>query len=129
MQRQRLPASASRSSVVAGVRVLAQERLHRHQEAGRAEPALERVRLVEGALERVKPPSPREALDRRERAAVRLDREHQARAHRLAVELDGAGATHALLAADLRAGQAGLVADEVGQERARLDLAFVGAAR
>ena len=126
MQRQRLPASASRSSVRDRVRVLAQERLHRHQEAGRAEPALKRVRLVERTLERMQVAvRRREPLDRPERAAVRLDREHQAGPDGLAVELDGAGAAHALLAADLRASEPGAVPDEVRQERPRLDIALV----
>src|SRR4051794_1702785 len=58
--------------VLAGIRLLAEERLDRHQEARRAEPALKRVRLVEGALERVEFAAGRKALDRPERPAVRL---------------------------------------------------------
>ena len=49
--------------------------------------------------------------------------------HGLPVDLDRARAAHAVLAADVRAGQAGLVADEVRQQRARLDLARVRRAR
>ena len=56
---------------------------------------------------------------------VGLDGEHQARADGLAVELHRARAADAVLAADLRAGQA-LVADEVREQRARLDLGLVG---
>src|ERR671915_2629979 len=111
--------------LVAGIRMLPQERLHRHQEARSAEPALERVRLMESALERVEAIVAREALDRPERAAARLDRQHQAGPHRLAVELDRAGTADALLAADLRAGETRGVADEVGQERPGLDVALV----
>ena len=55
--------------------------------------------------------------------SVGLHREHQAGAHRLAVEEDRAGAADAVLAADVRAGQAELVAQEVAQQQARLDLA------
>src|SRR5687767_1742252 len=39
--------------LLVGIRVLADVGLHRHQEARCAEPALERMSLVEGALERV----------------------------------------------------------------------------
>src|SRR5829696_3515689 len=114
--------------LVARLRVLAQERLHRHEESRRAEPALERVGLVERALERVQLAVRGQPLDRPELPAVRLHREHQARAHGLAVELDRAGAADALLATDLCPRQPGLVAYEVGQERARLDVALVFAA-
>ena len=58
----------------------------------------------------------------------RLHGEHQARAHRLAVDQHRAGAADAVLAADLGAGQPELVAQEVGQQRPRLDLDVVGAA-
>src|SRR5918992_2329546 len=108
------------------IRILTQHRLHRHQEPRGAEPALERVRLVERALERVQLALRREALHGPDRAAVCLGRQHQARPDRLAVELDRARAAHALLASDLRAGQPRAVADEVGQERARLHVALVG---
>src|ERR687896_2342970 len=109
------------------VRILAQHRLHRHQEPRGAEPALERVRLVECALERVQLAVRREALHGPDRAAVCLGCQHQARPDGLAVELDRARAAHALLASDLRAGQPRAVADEVGQERARLHVDLVGA--
>ena len=46
----------------------------------------------------------------------------QQRAHRDAVEPDGACAADAVLAADVRAGEAEAVAEEVGQEQPRLDL-------
>ena len=54
--------------------------------------------------------------------AVGLDREQAAAAHRDAVEPHGAGAADAVLAADVRAGEAEAVAEEVGQEQARLDV-------
>ena len=66
-----------------------------------------------------------QALDGQQRAAVGLHGEHQARAHGLAVELDRARPADAVLAADVGAGQPGLVADEVRQQRARLDVALV----
>src|SRR5215211_1598748 len=46
-----------------GVWMIAQEGLHRHQEARRTESALERVRLVKRALERVQGAVKRQRLD------------------------------------------------------------------
>ena len=54
-------------------------------------------------------------------AAVGLDREHQAGAHRIVVEDDGAGAADAVLAADMGPGLAAVVADGVDQGAPRLD--------
>src|SRR6058998_2803892 len=68
-----------------------------------------------------------ERLDRPYRVRVGLDREHEARAHGLLVELHGARAADAVLAADVRPREP-LGADPVGEERARLDLALVEAA-
>jgi hypothetical protein len=47
---------------------------------------------------------------------------HQAGTHRLAVEQDRAGPAHAVLAADVRAGQTQLVAQPVHQRQAGLHL-------
>ena len=51
----------------------------------------------------------------------RLHGEHQAGAHRLVVDDHGAGAAHAVLAADMGAGLPAIVADGVDQRFARLD--------
>ena len=78
---------------------------------------------VEGLLERVqRAVGAGEALDGPDRAAVCLDGEHEAGPHRLVVEQDGAAAAHAVLAADVRPGQAEVVPEEVGEQPARLDL-------
>src|SRR4249920_3683172 len=61
-----------------------------HQEPGRAEPALEAVMFLERLLEGVQPLLGGNALDGGDPASVRLNREHDARADRLAVEQDGA---------------------------------------
>ena len=61
-------------------------------------------------------------LDRLDVAALGLRREHQAGAHGAAVELHGAGAADAVLAADVRAAQAERVAQEVGQQQAVVDV-------
>src|SRR5262249_19195760 len=60
-------------------------------------------------------------FDRPDLPAISLDREHQAGTDRLAVEDDGAGAADAMLAADMRAGLAAVIADSVDQGLARLD--------
>ena len=70
----------------------------------------------------------RDALDGQDLVAVRLHREHQARARRVAVEQDGAGAADAVLAAQMRAGEAELVAQEIGERPAYLDLFLVALA-
>ena len=62
-----------------------------------------------------------EAFDGADCLASRLDREHQAGAHRLAVDDHGASAADAVLAADMGAGLAAIVADGVDQRLARLD--------
>src|SRR5262245_16279616 len=80
-----------------------------HQDPGRAEPALERGVAPERLLQR----PPRQALDRADLGAVHLHREREAAANRAAVELDGARPADAVLAADVRPGQAERVAEEV----------------
>ena len=63
----------------------------------------------------------REALDGFDGCAVSLHGEHEARAHRGAFESHGARTTDAVLAADVRPGEAELVAEEVDQQESRLD--------
>ena len=84
------------------VRVLLQQRDRRHDEARRAEAALQRVLLVERLLHRVQLAVRGEALDRRHLAAVGLHGEHRARLHRLAVEQHRARAAGGRVAADVR---------------------------
>ena len=55
-------------------------------------------------------------------APVGLHGERQAGARGDAVDLDRAGAADAVLAADMRAGRAQLMAQEIGQQHARLGL-------
>ena len=93
-----------------------------HQDAGRAEAALERVVALERLLQRREHRVAGERLDRLHRRAVGLDREQAAAADRDAVEADRARAADAVLAADVRAGEAEAMPEEVGQEQARLDL-------
>src|SRR5262249_44585334 len=60
--------------------------------------------------------------------SVGLHRQHRARLHRLAVEQDGADAAVGGVAADVRAGQAQVLAQEVHEEQPGLDLELLGSA-
>src|SRR6266581_3054515 len=92
---------------------------------GRAEAALERVMLVERLLQGMEGAVLGEPLDCRHLVAVGLDGEHGARLDGLAVEQHNAGTAVRRVASDVGAGEAQLVAQEVNEERARLDLTFV----
>src|SRR2546422_2671761 len=74
--------------------MLAQERDERHEDARRAEAALQPVSLAERGLKRMQrvARAVSEALHGLDLVAVRLDGEHEAGADRLAVLQDGAGA-------------------------------------
>ena len=63
-----------------------------------------------------------QALDRGHRGAVGLHRQHGAGLHRLAVDMHDAGAALAGVAADMGAGQPQLLAQQLDQQRAALDL-------
>ena len=120
MQRHRLPLIASRASSSVGSGLSRDVGGDRGEEAGRAEAALQPVALAERLLHRVHVrPARAEPLDRGHLVAVDRHREQQAGPHRLAVEQHRAGAADAVLAADVRAGQPQVVAQEVGQQPAR----------
>ena len=99
-----------------------------HQEARRAVAALQPVMRDERLLQRMQLAAVRQPLHGAYLLALRLHREHQARAHRLAVDDHRAGAADAVLAADMRAGLPAIVADGVDQRLARLDADGVVAA-
>ena len=91
---------------------------------GRAKTALQRVMALERRLQNA------EAVGRRRQAfhgpdlaAVDLRGKRQAGPRRLAVDDDGAGAAHPMFAADIGAGRADLMAQEIGQQQPRLRLA------
>ena len=103
--------------VVGGRGVVAQPGGDRGQEAGRAEAALQPVALEERLLHRAeRAVRLGEPLDGGDLASVGRDREHQAGAHRPAVDQHRAGAAHAVLAADVGAGEAEVVAQRVGEQ-------------
>ena len=98
------------------------------QDPGRAEAALERVVPRNASCSGVSSPVAGEPLDRHDLAAVGLHGEQQARADGDAVEPDRARAADAVLAADVRPGQAERVPQEVGEEQPRLDLLAIAPA-
>src|SRR2546427_1153061 len=88
---------------------------------GSAEPALEAVVGFERLLNRMEPTLLGEALDRRDLAAVRLDRKHRARLDGVAVQEDGAGAAMARITPNMGSCEPEFVSDEVYEQHARLD--------
>ena len=76
--------------------------------------------LAKRLLERVELAVLHEALDRQDLRAVGLDGEHDAGARGLAIEQDRARAADPVLAADVRAREAEVLAQEVHEELARL---------
>src|SRR5262249_27894168 len=83
------------------------------------------VMVLEGLLQRVQPAVLRERLDRGDRLAVALHREHEARARTRAAHEHGARAADAVLAADVRASELELVAQEIHEREPRLDRPLV----
>ena len=113
MQRHRLPRSAWAMS----------SRLEPDPAASRCTLAMimPGVAIPESLLHRMQVAVAGQAFDRGDVGAVRLDREHGARLHRLAVDQDGARAADAGLAADVRAGEAAAVTQEMNEQQTRLD--------
>jgi hypothetical protein len=70
--------------------------------------------------------SGRDALDGRDLRTLNLHREHQAGPHCRPVEQHRAGTARAVLATQVRAGQAASIAEEIGQGQPRLDDRFKG---
>src|ERR1700719_579364 len=111
------------------VRIVAQEFQERGQYARRAEAALHAVILMKGLLQRMQLVGARcDAFDGEKVVAVRLDGEHQARPHRTAVHQDRAGAAYTVLAAQMRAGEAELMADKIRERDPNLDFFLVALA-
>ena len=94
----------------------------RHDHAGGAIAALEAVVLAEGRLHGVQVGALGEALDGRHDRGLTLDREDRAGLHRLPVQVDHAGAALAGVAADMGAGEAQVLAQELHEQRARVDV-------
>src|SRR5688500_19881819 len=107
---------------MSGVRVVAQQRSNRHDEARSAKAALQSVTFHEGLLHDAELAlSACESFDSRDVAPVGLDREKQARSNRFVLEKDRATTACAVLASEMRTGETAVVAEEVAQRLARLD--------
>ena len=118
----------SRISCLARVGVLLEQPGRLHDHARRAEPALEAVLVPERLLERVEGGAVGHAFDGLDLATVGLDGEHRARLGAGAIDMDGAGAAVARVAADMRAGQPEVVAQEMDEQESRLDVRLVDGA-
>src|SRR5947207_8508345 len=94
-------------------------------ETGSAEATLQAVLFRERALDRVQLTVLRQALDRDDRGAVRLDREHRACLRRATVDEDGAGSALACVAPDVRAGQGERLSQVLDEQKSGYDLAGV----
>ena len=99
------------------VGVFFQEGDQRHQKAGGAVAALDGVGFPEGFLQGMQVVRRAQPFDGHNLVAVGLHGEHQAGTDRLAVEQDGTGPAHAMLAADVGAGQSQIVAQKVAQQQ------------
>src|SRR4051812_8769515 len=71
--------------------------------------------FVEGLLQRMQLATFGQAFNRADLRPVRLHGIHEARAHGDAIEVNRAGAAHALLAADMRAFEPERIAQEIGE--------------
>ena len=78
--------------------------------------------LLEGGLHRVELAVLGQALDGGDLGAVGLDGEHGAALHRLAVDVDHAGATLTGVAAHVRAGEPQCVAEDIHEQGAGFDI-------
>ncbi len=113
--------AAERVLDVAGRRVaIAREEIaRRHEHARRADAALRRAVREECLLQPIEPAIARERFDRRDPPPVDLRRRNEAGAHLFAIEEYRARAAIARIAADLGAGEAQTVAEEVGETLGR----------
>ncbi len=75
----------------------------RDQHSGGAKATLQRIPCVKSSLEFRQIPAIARAFNGLHTGIFRLHREDQASAHHLAIETNGAGTAHAMLAADTRA--------------------------
>src|SRR4051812_567491 len=108
--------------VLARLRVIGKEIRGAHDHPRRTEAALQAVLLPESCLQRMQLAASCQALDRDHSGAVSLNGEHRARFNGAVFDQHGTRAALARVAADVRPGQVQLLAEEVHQQRARLDV-------
>jgi hypothetical protein len=97
-----------------GAGLVGQQCVRGGQHARRAEPALQCVMLAKRSLQWRQAVLLRQPFDRYNTASFRLDGEDQARAHSGPVDDHRAGSAHAVLAADVGAGQPQRVTQAIG---------------
>jgi hypothetical protein len=95
----------------------------RHDHAGCAKATLQAMVLAKRLLHRMEPAVGGETFDGRDLGAVEGDRERRAGLDGVAVRMDRAAAALAGVAADMGAGQAQVLAQELDEQRAPLDFA------
>src|SRR5262245_18594840 len=106
------------------IRIALKEISERHENAGGAESALQRVVVLERLLQRVeRTVGSGERFHCRHRPALGLNGKRQTRAHRGAIDEDGAATAYAVLAPDVGSGGAEPLAQKVAEQHARLGLA------
>ena len=110
--------------LAAGVRILVEQRLRRHQDARRAIAALRAAQVGERGLQRVQRRPAGEAFDRLDGLALAFDRQHEAGEQRLSVHQHGARAALAQFAAVLGAGQVEVLAQHLEQRLVRREQQF-----
>jgi hypothetical protein len=114
---------------LARVGVLGEQRRRAHHHARRAEAALQPVVLLERRLDHAeRAVGVRHSLDRAHLRAVEVGREDRAGLGRQPAHVDDAGPALRGVAADMRAGQAEPLAQQIHQQRAAFDLAADSAA-
>ena len=124
-----LPSSSCADGGFVEVAALAVDDVDRgHDHAGRAEAALQAVVLAEGLLHGMQLAVLGQALDGRDLGAVAGGGQHGAGLHGAAVHVHHAGAALAGVAAHMRAGEALVLAEELHQQGARIDLGADGLA-
>src|SRR3990170_3472269 len=109
---------------LAGCLVLTEQCMRAHEHSRGAEPALQAVMRPEGLLQEVQAISA-QPFHRGDLRPIGLHGKHQAAPDGLAVQMDRAGATHAVLAPHMRARQRQVAAEEVRQRLQDLDGALV----
>jgi hypothetical protein len=113
---------------VIGFGVLAEERHQGHQNAGSTKPALQGMAVAKGLLEGVKWIPSAQSFHRGHLTAFGLYGEDQTGSDCLAVQENGAGSAHAVLAPDVGAGEFEIMAEEVAEQEPGFDLALVAPA-
>src|SRR5215510_10362133 len=106
---------------VADIRIALQNPDRQHQEPRCTETALQRVMIHEGLLHWMQPVAVSQAFDGPDLLAVGLHGEHQAGAHRFAIDNDRASAAHTMLATDMGSRLSAILTDGIGQGTPRLD--------